>query len=124
MEVTAQDRRFIAGERLPRSLRGSHWLFVAEVSAMPARPYGACLDPTANQNSRNHRLFMIPQTYLELVADGLGLSSAEHEVLPSQTVGRDGRLIHPSIPLQLKMNHPQAHAFSAIRILEPFALSS
>jgi hypothetical protein len=66
---------------------------------------------------------MIPQTYLELVADGLGLSNAEHEVLPSHTAGRDGSFIHSKIPLQLRMNLPQGDAFSAIRTLHFFALS-
>ncbi len=67
---------------------------------------------------------MILQTYLELVADGLGLSSAEHGVLPSHTVARDGSFIQSKTPLPLSMNLPQVDAFSAIRTFKSFALSS
>jgi len=67
---------------------------------------------------------MIHKRYLELVAGGLGLSSAEHKVLPSHTVGHDGSLFHSEIPLKLSMNLTQADAFPAIRALESLALSS
>jgi len=66
---------------------------------------------------------MIHITYLELVADGLGLSSAEHALLPSPSVSRDGSLIYSKMPSQLRMNTPQTDSFSAIRTREFYSLS-
>jgi hypothetical protein len=66
---------------------------------------------------------MIHITYLELVADGLGLSSAGHEVLPSATVSSDGSLIHSKMPSQLSLNTPKTDRFSAIRTPEFYSLS-
>jgi len=60
---------------------------------------------------------MTLQTYLELVADRLGLSSAKPGVLPSHAVDHAGSLFHSKIPFQLRMNLPQPDAFPAVALL-------